>query len=126
MQRYLNLAADLSPELANIDGFLSIERYQSLSEPEKVLSLSFWRDEAAVTRWRNLPSHRATQGEGRAGLFDDYRLRVATVVRDYGLNDRQQAPVDSSDTPAMSPCGSVSSPPLRDSSRRGMPGPPQR
>ncbi len=74
---------------------ISIERFQSLSEPGKLLSLSFWRDEAAVAHWRQAEAHRATQQAGRAHIFDDYRLRVATVVRDYGLHDRAQAPEDS-------------------------------
>jgi heme-degrading monooxygenase HmoA len=93
--RYLELAAALKPELERIDGFLSIERFQSLAEPDKLLSLSFWRDEAAVQAWRRLESHRAAQAEGRAGVFADYRLRVAAVLRDYGLNEREQAPTDS-------------------------------
>lgn len=94
-QRYLDLAAALKPELERIDGFLSIERFQSLAEPDKLLSLSFWRDEAAVLAWRRLESHRAAQSEGRAGVFTDYRLRVAEVLRDYGLKEREQAPADS-------------------------------
>ena len=93
--RYLNLAAALKPELERIDGFLSIERFQSLAEPDKLLSLSFWRDEAAVMAWRRLESHRAAQSEGRAGVFTDYRLRVAEVLREYGLKEREQAPADS-------------------------------
>ena len=95
MDHYLDLAAALRPELDQIDGFVSIERFQSLTEPNKLLSLSFWRDEAAVEAWRNRPSHRATQAKGRAGVFADYRLRVAGVLRDYGLTDRAQAPLDS-------------------------------
>ena len=94
-QHYLDLAAALRAELGTIDGFLSIERFQSLSEPDKLLSLSFWRDEAAVAAWRNTPSHRATQAQGRAGVLRDYRLRIAGVVRDYGLMDRAEAPADS-------------------------------
>lgn len=94
-QRYLDLAAELKPLLEHIDGFISIERFQSLSDPGKLLSLSFWRDEAAVLRWRQLEAHRAAQAEGRAGVFADYRLRVATVERDYGLHPREQAPPDS-------------------------------
>jgi heme-degrading monooxygenase HmoA len=82
--RYLELAAELRPLLDGIDGFLSIERFESLSEPGKLLSLSFWRDEAAVTQWRTNPDHRAAQAEGRAGIFADYRIRVAEVGRDYG------------------------------------------
>jgi heme-degrading monooxygenase HmoA len=92
---YLDIAAQLRPLLDNIDGFLSIERFQSLSDPERILSLSFWRDEVAVAQWRNLEAHRAAQGTGRDGVFRDYRLRIADVVRDYGLTDRAQAPVDS-------------------------------
>ena len=94
-QAYLDTAAALAPLLETVDGFLSIERFESLSAPGKLLSLSFWRDEAAVAAWRNLGAHRAAQTAGRGGLFDDYRLRIATVVRDYGLTDREQAPADS-------------------------------
>ncbi|QNA85268.1 antibiotic biosynthesis monooxygenase [Sphingomonas sp. So64.6b] len=94
---YLDLAAQLRPALEKIDGFVSIERFQSLSEPGKLLSLSFWRDETAVTAWRNQPAHRATQAKGRETVFTDYRLRIAGVARDYGLNDRAQAPEDSRD-----------------------------
>ena len=72
-----------------------MERFESLTEPGKILSLSFFRDEDAVALWRNRPSHRTTQGEGRHGIFADYRLRVAHVVRDYGLAKREQAPADS-------------------------------
>jgi len=94
-QQYLALAADLAPLLAGIDGFVSIERFQSLSQPEKILSLSFWRDEETVRLWRNTEEHRAAQSQGRAGLFADYRLRIAAVIRDYGLVERAQAPEDS-------------------------------
>jgi heme-degrading monooxygenase HmoA len=92
---YLAVAASLAPLLAEIDGFISIERFQSLKQPEKILSLSFWRDEEAVQRWRNTEEHRAAQSKGRAAIFADYRLRIAAVVRDYGLLDREQAPQDS-------------------------------
>src|SRR3954454_4751430 len=95
LQEDLELAGYLRPHLAGVDGFESIERFQSLSEPGKVLSLSFWRDEAAVARWRNLPEHRATQALGRAGVFRDYRLRVVGVIRDHGMHDRAGAPEDS-------------------------------
>ena len=78
-----------------MDGFISIERFESLSHPDKRLSLSFWRDEAAIRAWRNLEVHRNAQRAGRERLFDDYRLRVAEVIRDYGLNEREQAPADS-------------------------------
>lgn len=93
--RYLHLAAELRPLLDGIDGFLSIERFESLSEAGKILSLSFWRDEAAVAAWRNTMEHRRTQARGRANIFADYHLRIASVVRDYGMNDREQAPKDS-------------------------------
>ena len=94
-ERYLELAADLRPLLDGISGFISIERFASLHDPERILSLSFWRDEASVAQWRQLEAHRAAQHEGRAGVFQSYRLRIADVVRDYGLDDRDQAPVDS-------------------------------
>ena len=94
-QTYLDAAAALSPALEAIDGFLSIERFQSLADPGKLLSLSFWRDEAAVAQWRQLEAHRDAQSLGRALAFADYRLRVAHVLRDYGMNERLQAPEDS-------------------------------
>ena len=94
-QAYLDVAARLRPLLENIDGFLSIERFQSLTTPGKVLSLSFWRDEEAVREWRNLTEHREAQQAGRQSIFQDYRLRVAHVLRDYGMNERAQAPEDS-------------------------------
>ena len=92
---YFAIAAALKPHLAGIDGFLSIERYQSLSDPGRYLSLSFWRDEAAVAAWRNTSGHRGAQSAGRASILRDYRLRIAEVTRDYGLHDRAQAPADS-------------------------------
>lgn len=94
-QTYLDLAAALRPQLEQIDGFISIERFESLSEPGKILSLSFFRDEAAVQAWRTTNEHRAAQAKGRGGVFRDYRLRVAGVLRDYGLHQREQAPPDS-------------------------------
>jgi heme-degrading monooxygenase HmoA len=93
--RYLDIAASLRPLLDGIDGFISIERFESLAEKGKLLSLSFWRDEAAVAAWRNLEQHRAAQSKGRDGILQDYRLRIAHVVRDYGMTDRAQAPTDS-------------------------------
>jgi heme-degrading monooxygenase HmoA len=93
--RYLDLAAQLRPLLERIDGFISIERFRSLSAPGKLLSLSFWRDEKAVARWRQLEQHRAAQRKGREGVFAGYRLRVATVLRDYGMHERDEAPPDS-------------------------------
>jgi len=94
-QEYLAIAAKLAPLLAEMDGFISIERFQSLSRPERILSLSFWRDEEAVKRWRNTEEHRAAQSQGRGGIFADYRLRIAAVVRDYGMSERAEAPADS-------------------------------
>jgi heme-degrading monooxygenase HmoA len=94
-EAYLDLAARLRPRLEEIDGFLSIERFESLTEPGKILSLSFWRDEGAVAAWRALPEHRAAQAAGRAQIFADYRLRVAAVLRDYGMEERAEAPADS-------------------------------
>jgi heme-degrading monooxygenase HmoA len=92
---YLDIAVSLRAELEAIDGFISVERYESLTNPGKLLSLSFFRDEAAVAAWRNRPRHRGAQAAGRGGVFHDYRVRIAAVVRDYGLNDRTGAPPDS-------------------------------
>lgn len=92
---YLDIAATMRPLLEEVEGFLSVERFQSLTNPGKLLSLSFFEDEAAVTRWRTLHAHRGAQTAGRDGLFAGYRLRVAHVLRDYGLNDRAEAPEDS-------------------------------
>ena len=92
---YLDIAGKLRPLLDQIDGFISIERFQSLTDPAKILSLSFWRDEAAIAQRRNMEAHRAAQAGGRDGMFRDYRLRIAGVVRDYGLGDRVRAPADS-------------------------------
>lgn len=92
---YLDTAAALRPLLEKIDGFISIERFESLTQPGKMLSLSFWRDEQAVKEWRNVEAHRATQAAGRDHIFAGYRLRVAEVVRDYGMHERDQAPKDS-------------------------------
>ena len=94
-QEYLEIAADLRPLLQEVDGFISIERFESLSESGKLLSLSFWRDEAAIAEWRNLEKHRRAQTKGRKNIFADYRLRIATVIRDYGMSERDQAPEDS-------------------------------
>jgi heme-degrading monooxygenase HmoA len=93
---YLEHTARLKSELECVDGFISVERFQSLTNPDKLLSLSFWRDEGAVARWRSCASHRAAQSAGRTGVFREYRLRVAAVVRDYGMFERhEQAPADS-------------------------------
>jgi heme-degrading monooxygenase HmoA len=92
---YLDIAAALRPLLDEIDGFISIERFQSMSDEERILSLSFWRDEEAVAAWRALEAHRGAQGRGLNDIFRDYRLRVAHVVRDYGLSARDEAPADS-------------------------------
>ena len=93
-QEYLDIAARLKPELEKIDGFISVERFQSLSDETKLLSLSFWRDEEAVRRWRNFAEHRVAQRKGRESVFRDYRLRIVSVIRDYGMNDREQVPRD--------------------------------
>jgi len=93
---YLDYAARLRHELEHMDGFISVERFQSLTDPDKLVSLSFWRDEAAVARWRNHAGHREAQTAGRGGIFRDYRLRVAAVMRDYGMTERhEQAPIGS-------------------------------
>jgi len=94
-EEYLELAAQLRPDLEEIDGFISVERFASLTNENKLLSLSFWRDEQAVQRWRTLARHREAQARGRSGVFADYRLRIASVVRDYGMTDRAEAPQDS-------------------------------
>lgn len=94
-RRYLDIAASLKPELERIPGFISVERFESLASPGRILSLSFWKDEAAAQAWRNTPEHRTAQAEGRAGVFADYRLRVAHVLRDYGMTARAEVPGDS-------------------------------
>ena len=92
---YLEMAASLKPQLEQADGFISIERFESLYTPGKLLSLQFWRDEESLAKWRNVAEHRAAQAIGRNGMFDDYRLRIAAVIRDYGKDSREQAPSDS-------------------------------
>ncbi|WP_395675087.1 antibiotic biosynthesis monooxygenase family protein [Inquilinus sp.] len=93
---YLDHAARLRPVLERMPGFISVERFRSLTNPEKLLSLSFWENEEAVAGWRNRAEHRAAQAAGRGGIFSGYRLRVAAVLRDYGLEERRdQAPADS-------------------------------
>lgn len=92
---YLDIAAALKSELSKTEGFISIERFQSISNPDKVLSLSFWENEQSIQQWRNIELHRQAQAKGRKSIFDDYRLRVATVIRDYGMTEREQAPPDS-------------------------------
>jgi heme-degrading monooxygenase HmoA len=92
---YFDLAAQLKPELSKIDGFISIERFQSLNDPKKILSLSFWKDEESVAQWRNIELHRHAQKQGRNFIFEDYRLIVANVMRDYGMHNRNEVPVDS-------------------------------
>ncbi len=94
-EAYLDIAAEMRPLVHEIDGFISVERFQSLTNPEKLLSISFFRDEEAVADWRRLVAHRRAQAKGRGGIFADYRLRVAHVLRDYGMNDRAEAPQDS-------------------------------
>jgi heme-degrading monooxygenase HmoA len=92
---YFDLAAALRQELEGIEGFISVERFRSVADPGKLLSLSFFRDEAAVRAWRAQSAHRAAQAVGRRDIFADYRLRIAEVTRDYGLRDRCEAPEDS-------------------------------
>lgn len=92
---YLDIAAEMRPLAEQIEGFISVERFRSLTEPDKLLSLSFWESEDAVAEWRRLAAHRSAQQKGRAGIFSDYRLRIAHVLRDYGMFDREEAPEDS-------------------------------
>ena len=92
---YLDLAAEMRPLAESVDGFISVERFQSLTTPGKLLSLSFWRDEESLETWRNLPAHRKAQSAGRSRFFQDYHLRIAGVIRDYGISDRDEAPADS-------------------------------
>ena len=92
---YLSIATKMRPVAEETDGFISVERFQSLTDPDKILSLSFFEDEEAIRRWRTLSAHRSAQSKGRVGIFDDYRLRIAEIVRDYGMFDREQAPDDS-------------------------------
>ncbi|MCD9147588.1 antibiotic biosynthesis monooxygenase family protein [Pseudophaeobacter flagellatus] len=92
---YLDIAAKMRPMLDEIEGFISVERFQSLTNADKILSLSFFEDEAAIARWRNLNAHRAAQSQGRDGVFANYRLCIASVIRDYGMYDRDEAPTDS-------------------------------
>jgi heme-degrading monooxygenase HmoA len=94
-QTYLDMAAALMPLVEKTDGFVSIERFQSVSDEGKLVALSFWRDEAAVTTWRNVMEHRRIQDRSRQSVFDDYRMRVAQVTRDYSKRERSQAPDDS-------------------------------
>ncbi|MBE9598624.1 antibiotic biosynthesis monooxygenase [Pedobacter sp. MC2016-24] len=91
---YLSIAKALRSELDNVQGFISIERFQSLVDPNKILSLSFWQSEESVREWRNQTMHRKAQQAGRNSVFEDYRLRVATVIRDYGMGERAEAPQD--------------------------------
>ncbi len=92
---YMEIASQLRPIVEGIDGFISIERFESLSQPGKILSLSFWRDEEAVKEWRNIAEHRQAQRDGRNGIFSDYRLRIASVIRNYSMHDRDEVPEDS-------------------------------
>ena len=94
-QDYRDIAAEMRPLAEAVDGFISVERFQSLTNPGKLLSISFFRDEAAVAEWRRLEAHREAQAKGRGGVFKGYRLRVAQVLRDYGMDARDEAPEDS-------------------------------
>ena len=92
---YLTIAAGLKPVLEKMEGFISVERFQSINDPGKILSLSFWQDEESIKQWRNTEMHRLAQSKGRESVFKDYRLRIADVNRDYGMSDRKEAPADS-------------------------------
>jgi heme-degrading monooxygenase HmoA len=92
---YLSIAAELKESLVEIPGFISVERFQSLVDPDKLLSLSFWEDERSVEEWRNLEVHRVAQAKGRGLLFQDYRIRVGAIRRDYSKAERDEAPKDS-------------------------------
>ncbi|MHA6324798.1 antibiotic biosynthesis monooxygenase family protein [Roseivivax sp. CAU 1753] len=92
---YLDIAAEMRPLVHEVEGFISVERFQSLTDTDKLLSISFFEDEAAVQRWRTLSAHRSAQAKGRGGVFSDYRLKVCHVLRDYGMFDREDAPEDS-------------------------------
>ena len=92
---YLDIAAGLKPLLTEIDGFISVERFQSLTDPRKMLSVSFFENEEALEQWRNVSAHREGQSVGREEIFEDYRIRIAHVMRDYGMFGRDQAPADS-------------------------------
>ena len=94
-QDYLDLAAGLSAEVKDFDGFISIERFESISAPGRFVSISFWRDEEAVRKWRNVQKHREAQAKGRERIFTSYRLRVCSVIRDYEMDRRDEAPRDS-------------------------------
>ncbi len=94
-EAYINMGAALASHLANVDGFISVERFRSVTDSKKLVALSFWRDEASVDAWRNLEVHRTVQQESRSSIFTNYRLRVASVIRDYGMFEREQAPRDS-------------------------------
>ena len=94
-QDYYDLALGLGEEVRKFDGFISIERFESINNKGKFVSLSFWRDEEAVRRWRNMQKHREAQARGRASIFKSYRLRIASVIRDYEMDKREQAPEDS-------------------------------
>lgn len=94
-KEYLDLAGELRPLLENIEGFISIERFESVATKGKYLSLSFWRDEEAIRTWRNMEEHRKVQAKGRSSVFTEYRIRVASVMRDYGMSERNEAPIDS-------------------------------
>jgi heme-degrading monooxygenase HmoA len=103
LEEYLDIAAKLRPELEKLDGFISIERFRSLSQEGKILSLSFWRDEEAIARWRRHEQHHEAQLLGRERIFRDYRLRVAAVVRDYGMDERAEAPQQMPERPRRGP-----------------------
>ena len=94
-EEYFALGTALKADVEKFDGFISIERFESVTNPGKFVSLSYWRDEDALAKWRNVQGHREAQARGRGGVFSDYRLRVASIVRDYGMHERGEAPADS-------------------------------
>src|SRR5690242_18647985 len=91
-QEYLDIAAQLRPLLDDIDGFISVERFESLYTPGKLISLSFWRDEEAIAAWQQVREHHIAQAKGRSTIFEDYRMKIARVMWDYSKHDRAQAP----------------------------------
>ncbi|HJA07813.1 MAG TPA: antibiotic biosynthesis monooxygenase [Candidatus Mailhella merdigallinarum] len=94
-QRYLELAASLKKLLAEAKGFIRAERFSSLTEEGKLLSMNLWESEDDVDAWRNTLDHRISQMEGRNKLFKKYTITVASVIREYGNTSREQAPSDS-------------------------------
>ena len=89
--RYLELAAQLKLLLSDAKGFIHSERFSSLNEEGKLLSLNVWENEESVKKWRNELHHRMSQSEGRERLFENYRITVAYVIREYDDYNRREA-----------------------------------